>query len=50
MLSKQQESVELRERELLEVVERQAYHEKQEQKLLELVAEHEHNLAQQSDA
>ena len=36
-----------RERELLEAVERQANYEKQEQKHLELIAKHEHNLAQQ---
>ena len=44
---KQQERVKLRERELLEAVERQANYEKQEQKHLELIAKHEHNLAQQ---
>ena len=44
---KQQERVKLRERELLEAVERQANYEKQEQKHLEMVAKHEHNLAQQ---
>ena len=44
---KQQERVELRERELLEAVERQANYEKQEQKHLEMIAKHEHNLAQQ---
>ena len=44
---KQQERVELRERELLEAVERQANYEKQEQKHLEITAKHEHNLAQQ---
>ena len=43
---KQQERVKLRERELLEVVERQANYEKQEQKHLEMIAKHEHNLAQ----
>ena len=48
---KQQERVKLRERELLEAVERQANYEKQEQKHLEMIAKHEHNLAQQkSDA
>ena len=44
---KQQERVKLRERELLEAVERQANYEKQEQKHLEMIAKHEHNLAQQ---
>ena len=44
---KQQERVKLRERELLEAVERQADYEKQEQKHLEMIAKHEHNLAQQ---
>ena len=44
---KQQESVKLRERELLEAVERQANFEKHEQKHLELIAKHEHKLAQQ---
>ena len=44
---KQQERVKLRERELLEAVERQANYEKEEQKHLEMIAEHEHNLAQQ---
>ena len=44
---KQQERVKLRERELLEAVERQANFEKQEQKHLEMIAKHEHNLAQQ---
>ena len=44
---KQQERVELRERELLEAVERQANYKKQEQKHLEMIAKHEHNLAQQ---
>ena len=43
---KQQERVKLRERELLEAVERQANYEKQEQKLLEMIAMHEHNFAQ----
>ena len=43
---KQQERVKLRERELLEAVERQANYEKQEQKHLEMFAKHEHNLAQ----
>ena len=43
---KQQERVKLRERELLEAVERQANYTKQEQKHLELIAKHEHNLAQ----
>ena len=44
---KQQERVKLRERELLEAVERQANYEKQEQKHLEMIEKHEHNLAQQ---
>ena len=44
---KKQERVELREREPLEAVERQANYEKQEQKHLELIAKREHNLAQQ---
>ena len=44
---KQQERVKLRELELLEAVERQANYEKQEQKHLEMIAKHEHNLAQQ---
>ena len=44
---KQQERVKLRERELLEAVERQANYEKQEQKHLEMSAKHEHNLVQQ---
>ena len=44
---KQQERVKLRERELLEAVERQANYENQEQKHLEMIAKHEHNLAQQ---
>ena len=44
---KQQERVKLRERELLEAVEKQANYEKQEQKHLEMIAKHEHNLAQQ---
>ena len=44
---KQQERVKLRERELLEAVERQNNYEKQEQKHLGLIAKHEHNLAQQ---
>ena len=44
---KQQEHVKLRERELLEAVEREANYEKQEQKHLELSAKHEHNLAKQ---
>ena len=44
---KQQERVKLRERELLEAVQRQANYEKQEQKHLEMIAKHEHNLAQQ---
>ena len=44
---KQQERVKLLERELLEAVERQANYEKQEQKHLEMIAKHEHNLAQQ---
>ena len=48
MPPKQQERVKLRERELLEAVERQANHEKQEQKHLDSIAKHEHNLAQQS--
>ena len=47
MPPKQQERVKLRERELLEAVERQANYEKQEQKHLEMIAKHEHNLAQQ---
>ena len=47
MPQKQQERVKLRERELLEGVERQANYEKHEQKHLEMIAEHEHNLAQQ---
>ena len=47
MPPKQQERVKLRERELLEAVERQANYEKQDQKLLEMIAKHEHNLAQQ---
>ena len=47
MPPKQQERVELRERELLEAVERQNNCEKQEQKHLEMIAKHEHNLAQQ---
>ena len=38
---KQQERVKLRERELLEAVERQANFEKQEQKHLEMIAKHE---------
>ena len=51
MPPKQQERVKLRERELLEAVERQANnYEKQEQKHLEMIAKHEHNLAQKSDA
>ena len=45
--AKQQERVKLRELELLEAVERQANYEKQEQKHLEMIAKHEHNLAQQ---
>ena len=44
---KQQERVKLRERELLEAVERQANYEKQEQKHLEMIEKHENNLAQQ---
>ena len=44
---KQQERVKLRERELLEAVERQANYEKQEQKHLEMIAKHEHNSTQQ---
>ena len=44
---KQQERVKLRECELLEAVERQANYEKQEQKHLEMIEKHEHNLAQQ---
>ena len=44
---KQQERVKLRERELLEAVERQANYGKQEQKHLEMIEKHEHNLAQQ---
>ena len=44
---KQQERVKFRERELLEAVERQANYEKQEQKHLEMIAKHEHNLTQQ---
>ena len=47
MLPKQQERVKLRERELPEAVERQANYEKQEQKHLEMIAKHEHNLSQQ---
>ena len=47
MPPKQQERVKLRERKLLEAVERQANYEKQEQKHLEMIAKHEHNLAQQ---
>ena len=47
MPPKQQERVKLRERELLEAVEREANYEKQEQKHLELIAKQEHNLAQQ---
>ena len=47
MPPKQQERAKLRERELLEAVERQANYEKQEQKHLEMIAKHEHNLAQQ---
>ena len=47
MPPKQQERVKLRERELLEAVERQANYEKLEQKHLEMIAKHEHNLAQQ---
>ena len=47
MPPKQQERVMLRERELLETVERQANHEEQEQKHQELIAKHEHNLVQQ---
>ena len=43
----QQERVKLRERELLEAVERQDNHEKLEPKHLELIAKREHNLAQQ---
>ena len=39
---RQQERVKLRERELLEAVERQANYEKQEQKHLEMIAKHEH--------
>ena len=45
---KQQERVKPRERELLEAVERQANCEKQEKKHLELIAKHEHNLAQRT--
>ena len=44
---KQQERVKLRERELLVAVERQPNYEKQEQKHLEMIAKHEHNLVQQ---
>ena len=44
---KQQDLTKLRERELLEALERQANYEKQEQKHLEMIAKHEHNLAQQ---
>ena len=44
---KQHQRVKFREREHLEAVERQASYEKQEQKHLELIAKHEHNLAQQ---
>ena len=47
MPPKQQERVKLRDRELLEAVERQANYEKQEQKHFEMIAKHEHNLAQQ---
>ena len=47
MPPKQQERDKLRERELLEAVERQNNYEKQEQKHLELIAKHEHNLPQQ---
>ena len=47
MPPKQQELVKLRERELLEAVERQANYEKRAQKHLEMIAKHEHNLTQQ---
>ena len=47
MPPKQQERVKLREREILEAVEKQANYEKQEQKHLEMIAKHEHNLVQQ---
>ena len=47
MPPKQQERVKLRERELLVAVERQPNYEKQEQKHLEMIAKHEHNLVQQ---
>ena len=47
MPPKQQERVKLRERELLEAVERKANYEKQEQKHLEMIEKHEHILAQQ---
>ena len=47
MPPKQQERVKLRERELLEAVERQNNYEKQEQRHLELIAKRGHNLAQQ---
>ena len=47
MPPKQQERAKLRGRELLEAVERQANYEKEEQKHGEMIAKHEHNLAQQ---